>query len=109
MLICPAQYFNQRLLNFNMHFASDADYIFFARSAHEQYHPRSSIYFAMHKTKLGTLTPETVKSNFKGTIEKFVARDNAFSFMSSVKGPPRGESRLQIGVRQSFLIQAPTN
>ena len=98
MLICPAQYFNQRLLNFNMHFASDADYIFFARSAHEQYHPRSSVYFAMHKTKLGTLTPETVKSNFKGTIERFVARDES-----------RGESRLQIGVRQSFLIQAPTN
>ena len=47
---------------------------------------RSSIEFAMHKIKPGTLTARTVKSNFKGTIEKFVARDNAFSFMSSVKG-----------------------
>ena len=26
--IIPAQYFNQRLLNFNQYFASDADYIF---------------------------------------------------------------------------------
>ena len=30
--ISYAQYFNQRLLNFNQHFKSDADYIFFARS-----------------------------------------------------------------------------
>ena len=42
----------------------------------------------MHKINPGTLTEGTVKSNFKGTIEKFVARDNAFSFMSSVKGTP---------------------
>ena len=34
----------------------------------------------MHKIKSGTLTA-------KG-VESFVARDNAFSFRSSVKGPP---------------------
>ena len=39
----------------------------------------------MHKLKPGTLTAGTVKSNFKRTIERFVARDDAFSFMSSVK------------------------
>ena len=38
----------------------------------------------MHKTKPGTLTAETVKSNFKGTIEIILTRDNAFLFMSSV-------------------------
>ena len=42
----------------------------------------------MHKIKPGTLTAGTVKSNFKGTRERFVAKDNAFSFMSSVKGTP---------------------
>ena len=42
----------------------------------------------MRKIKPDTLTAGTVKSNFKGTVEKFVARDNAFSFMSSVKGTP---------------------
>ena len=42
----------------------------------------------MHKIKPGTLTAGTVKSNFKETIERFVARDNAFSFMNSVKGTP---------------------
>ena len=33
--ISSAWYFNQRLLNFNRHFASDTDYIFFARSVYE--------------------------------------------------------------------------
>ena len=34
------------------------------------------------------LTTEMVKNNLKGTTERFVARDNAFSYMSSVKGTP---------------------
>ena len=37
--ISPVWYFNQRLLNFNLCFASDADYIFFARSVLEQQAP----------------------------------------------------------------------
>ena len=49
---------------------------------------RSTINFIMLKIKPGTLTAGTVKSNFKGIIERFLARDNAFSFMSSVKGTP---------------------
>ena len=32
----------------------------------------------MHKVKPRTLRARTVKSNFKGTIENLVARDNAF-------------------------------
>ena len=40
----------------------------------------------MRKVKSGTLTGGTVKSNFNETIEGFVVRDNAFSFMNSVKG-----------------------
>ena len=80
--ISPGRYFNQRSLNFNQYFAY-ANYIFFARSVFEQYHLRSSINFAMHKIKPGTLTAGPVKSNFKGMVERFVASDNAFSFMSS--------------------------
>ena len=68
--ISPAQYFNQRLLNFNQCFASDADYIFFSRSVYEQHHLCSSINFAMHKIKPVTLTAEIVKNKFKGTIER---------------------------------------
>ena len=76
--ISPAQYFNQRLWNFHQYLASGADYIFSARSVYEQHLLRLSINFVMHKIKPGTLTAGTVKSNFKGTIERFVARDNAF-------------------------------
>ena len=42
----------------------------------------------MHKIKPGKITAGTIKHNFKGTIERFVASANAFSFMSSVKGIP---------------------
>ena len=86
--ISPARYFNQSLLNFNQGFGSDANYICFASSVYEQHHLRSSIRFAMHKIKPSTLTAGTVKSNFKETIETYVARKNTFSFMISVEGPP---------------------
>ena len=86
--ISPARYFNQRLLNLNQCFASDADYVFFARSVFEQHHLRSSINFAMHKIKPGTFTAGTVKNNFKETMERFVASENDFPFMNSVKGTP---------------------
>ena len=85
-LISPAWYFNESLLNFNHYFASNTDYIFFSRSVYEQHPLRPSMNFAMLKIKLGTLTAGTVKSCFKRKIESFVVRDNAFSFMSSVKG-----------------------
>ena len=86
--VSPARYFNQRLLNHNQIFASDPDYIFFARSVYEQYLLRSSINFAMHKVKPGQLTAGTIKQNYRGTIDRYVASDNAFSFMSQVKGTP---------------------
>ena len=50
---------------------------------YEQQRLLSSINFASHEIKPGTLTAETVKNNFKGTIERFAASDNAF--MNSVK------------------------
>ena len=40
--------------------------------------------FARHKINLVTLTAGMVKNNFKGTIKKFVASYNEFSFMNSV-------------------------
>ena len=80
---------------------------------HEQHHLRSSINFAMHKIKPGTLTAGTVNSNFKRAIEWFVASDNAFSFMSSVKGTPAYWKQFlydvlamvkQLGIPTYFLI-----
>ena len=86
--ISPARCFNQRLLNFNQYFVSNINYVFFTRSAYEQCLLRSSTSFAMHQSKASTSTAGTVKSNFKGAIQRFVVRDNGFSFMSLVKGNP---------------------
>ena len=46
--INPAPYFNQQLLIFNQYFASDAGYIYFARSMYEQHH------YILQKTLLCT-------------------------------------------------------
>ena len=69
-------------MNFNQHFVSDVDHIFFARTIYEQLHLCLSIKV---KIKPGTITAEITKSNFKGTIGRFAVSDNAFSFMSSVR------------------------
>ena len=45
---------------------------------YKKHHLCSSRNFAMHKIKPGTLTVGTFKNNFKGTIERFVASENAF-------------------------------
>ena len=42
----------------------------------------------MDKIKPGKITAGTIKNNFKRTIKRFVASDNAFSFTSLVKGTP---------------------
>ena len=42
----------------------------------------------MHKIKPDNLTAGIVKINFKETVKNFVASDNAFSLMSSVKRIP---------------------
>lgn len=55
---------------------------------YEQQHLRKSINFAIHNTKLRTLTAETIKNDFKGTIERFVESGNAFPIISSVIGAP---------------------
>ena len=61
--ISPAPCFNQRLLNFNQHFASDTDSIFFSMAVYEQHHLRSSRNFVMHKLEPGLPT--------EGTVEQF--------------------------------------
>ena len=77
---------------------------------YEQHRLRLPINVAMHKIKPGTLTAETVNSNFKGTAEKFFARDNAISFMNSVRRIPTyckhflyDVLAMQLGIRTYFL------
>ena len=49
---------------------------------YEQHHLHTSINFSEDKIKPSTLTVGKVNNILKGTIERFVASDNAFSFMS---------------------------
>ena len=67
----------------------------------------------MHKIRPGMLTAEIVKNNLKGIIERFVGSDNAFSFMTSVKGTPSYWKQIlydvlamikQLGIPTYFLI-----
>ena len=83
--LSPVKYFNQRLLSFKQTFAADPDYTFFARSIVEQCHLKSSINIALQKIRCSELTASSIKGNYKESIKKLLANDNAFSFMSSVK------------------------
>ena len=71
------------MLNFDQTFASDSDCIFFARFVYGQDHVHSLENYGINA---GQFTVGTIKQNYRGTIDRFVASDNALSFMSSVKG-----------------------
>ena len=86
--LSPVKYFNQRLLNFKQTFASDADFIFFARSIVEQHHLKSSINISMQKVRGMQITAGIVKQNYKESVKRLLSSENAYSFMSSVKGTP---------------------
>ena len=86
--LTPNKYFNQRLLNYKQRFASEADYIFFAHSVYQQMNMTSRINIAMQKVKTNKLTAGMLSHNFNDTVKSFVANDEAYSFMSTIKGTP---------------------
>ena len=72
----------------------------------------------MHKIKPGTLTAGTVKNSFTGTTGWFVATDDAFLFISLIKGKSAYWKQLlydvlamvkQLGVPTYFLILSSAN
>ena len=84
----PVKYFNQRLLNYKQKFASDSDYIFFALSVMLQLNRTSQINIAMKKVCTTQLTAGMLSNNFSETVKSFIAKDEGFNFMNSVKGTP---------------------
>ena len=68
--LTPSKYFNQRLLHYTQKFASDNDYIFFAHTV-------------LQKLQLSSLC-----SKILNRVQDFIAKDKAFSFMSSIKETP---------------------
>ena len=86
--LTPSRYFNQRLLNYKQTFSSEADYIFFAHFVYQQMNMTSRINIAMQKVMTNELTAGMLSQNFKDTVKSFVASDEAYSFMSTIKGTP---------------------
>ena len=86
--LSPSRYFNQRLLNYRQRFASESDYIFFAHSVYQQLCMNSRINIAMRKVCSNRLTAGMLSQNFKERVKDFVANDEAYSFMKTIKGTP---------------------
>ena len=86
--LSATKYFNQRLLNYQQTFASDADYIFFAPFVTQQLNLNSRINIAMKKVSTNQLTAGMLSANFKDTVKSFIAKDEGYSFMNTVKGTP---------------------
>ena len=84
----PVKYFNQRLLNCSQKFASDSDYIFFVHSVLQQMQISNQINIAMTKVATTNLTAGKLRRSFKQTVQQFIASDEAFSFMNTIKGTP---------------------
>ena len=80
--LTPSKYFNQRLLNYSQHFASDADCIFFGHSVMQKIQLNEQISIVMRKITSNSLNAGMLSSNFKATVQQFIAEDKAYSFMT---------------------------
>ena len=86
--LSPSKYFNQRLLNCSQKFASDADYIFFAHQVLQQLNLRSKVNIAMRKVTCNNITAGMLGQDFEQTVKNVIASENAYKFMSTIKGTP---------------------
>ena len=65
MPLRPSKYFNHRLLNYSLHFASDPDYIFFAHSVMQKIQSNNQISIAMRKITSNTVNAGILSNNSK--------------------------------------------
>ena len=86
--LSASKYFNQRLLHYTQRFASSSDYIFFAHSVIQQKQLNSNINIAMKKVQTKNLTAGMLSENFESTVKSFIAKDEGYSFMNTIKGTP---------------------
>ena len=82
------KYFNQRLLNYTQRFTSDPDYIFFANFVSQQTNLRNQMNVAMKKVSGQNFTANMFQDNFQDTVKSFLADENAYTFMNTIKGSP---------------------
>ena len=86
--LSPSKHFNQRLLHYSQKCAADSDYIFFEYSVLQKVQHSSHINIAMKKVISKHLTAGMLSKTFKQRLKELIAKDKAFSFMSSVKDTP---------------------
>ena len=86
--LSASKYFNQRLLNYTQRFASDTDYIFFAHSVLQKMQLSSQINIALKKVKGYNLTAGMFSGNFSEKVNAFIAMDEGYHFMNTIKGTP---------------------
>ena len=86
--LSPVKYFNQRLLNYKQKFSSDSDYIFYALSVMQQLNLNGQINIAMKKTCTNQLNAGMLSNNFSNTVKAFIAKDEGYGFMTTIKGTP---------------------
>ena len=109
VVITPKKYFIQRLLNHDKHFASDANYLFFAQYICEMKQIQDNITVAMRKTA-GRMSASLVSD--ADQLCQLVKRDNTYQFLQTVRGNPAYFQRAvkeliamgaQIGCPQFFI------
>ena len=86
--LSPVKYFNQRLLNYSQKFAYDSYYIFFVHSVLQQIQTSNQLNIAMRKVATTNLTAGMLNRNFEETVQQFIASEEVFSFMNTIKGTP---------------------
>ena len=111
--LSPVKYFNQRLLSYSQKFASDTDYIFFARNILQSLGLKEQINIATRKVSGVSLNAGVLNNScFNETVKQWISNDQAFRFMSSIKGTPSYWEKFksevlamvkQLGVPQHFL------
>ena len=77
------KYFNQRLLNCSQKFPCDSDYISFVHSVLQQMQISNQTNIAMRKVATTNVAVDMLNRNFKGTMQQFVASDEAFSLVNT--------------------------
>ena len=82
------KYFNQRLLNCSQKFAYDNDYIFFVQSVLQQMQISNQLNIAMRKVATTNLTAGMLNRNFEETVQQFIASEEVFNFMNTIKRTP---------------------
>ena len=66
-------------------FASDPDYVFFAMLLTQQMKLQSQINIALKKVCTGRVTAGMLSHNFSDTVKSFIANDEAYHFMNTIK------------------------